>query len=113
MDYGEFNDKKCSIPKVWVIRRESEITFVTVTDMGCLGFKKHMERLPGKYVVEKSESKKKSKLKMALRVKTVYFPCSGVVSQFCLQSDWVAGRRDHLSLLQTDFNLLQCYAPPK
>lgn len=52
-------------------------------------------------------------LKMALRVKTVHFPCFTVVSQLSLQSDWVAGRRDHLSLPQTDFNLLQCYAPPK
>lgn len=52
-------------------------------------------------------------LKMALRVKTVNFPCFTAVSQLCLQSDWVAGRRDRLSLPETDFNLLQCYAPPK
>lgn len=52
-------------------------------------------------------------LKKQLRVKTVHFPCFTVVSQQCLQSDWVAGRRDHLSLPQTDFNLLQYYAPPK
>lgn len=52
-------------------------------------------------------------LKTALRVKTVHFPCFTVLSQQCSQSDWVAGRRDHLSVPQTDFNLLQCYAPPK
>lgn len=59
------------------------------------------------------KGKKLLMLKMALRVKTVHFPCLTVVSQLSLQSDWVAGRRDHLSLPQTDFNLLQCYAPPK
>lgn len=47
------------------------------------------------------------------KVKTVHFPCFSVVSRHDLQSDWVAGRRDHLSLPQCDFNLLQYYAPPK
>lgn len=50
---------------------------------------------------------------MAHRVKTVYFPCFTVESRLRLQTDWVAGRRDHLSLPQTDFNLLQSYAPPE
>lgn len=47
------------------------------------------------------------------RVKTVHFPCLTEVSQRGLQSDWVAERRDQSSLPQTDFNLLQWFAPPK
>lgn len=47
------------------------------------------------------------------RVKTVHFPCLTEVSQCGLQSDWVAERRDRSSLPQTDFNLLQWFAPPK
>lgn len=77
------------------------------------GFSEGMLWLAESPPPKKKKKERDGKLKMALSVKTVHFPCFTVVSQLSLQSDWVAGRRDHLSLPQTDFNLHQCYAPPK